>query len=91
MSDDGRVYFIGAGASKQDRFPLTSELKHGLAWSIRQQPKRFAPLAKHLAYLYHVSTKTVALSTQRSQRYGERRREKRIRLDFLCKAIHNSR
>ena len=59
MSDDGRVYFIGAGASKQDRFPLTSELKHGLAWSIRQQPKRFAPLAKHLAYLYHVSTKTV--------------------------------
>ena len=60
--NDGRVYFIGAGASKQDRFPLTSELKHGIAWAIRDQPKRFAPLAKHLAYLYHVSKKTIFIS-----------------------------
>jgi hypothetical protein len=34
MSDEDRVYFIGAGASKQDRFPLTSELKHGIAWAV---------------------------------------------------------
>jgi hypothetical protein len=58
MNDDGRVYFIGAGASKQDRFPLTGELKHGLAWAIREEPERFAILAKHLEYLYHVSDKT---------------------------------
>ena len=58
MNDDGRVYFIGAGASKQDRFPLTSELKHGLAWAIRDDPDRFGLLAKHLEYLYHVSDKT---------------------------------
>ena len=62
MNDDGRVYFVGAGASKQDRFPLTSELKHGIAWAIREQPKRYAPLAKHLAYLYHVSKKTIKMS-----------------------------
>lgn len=62
MNDDGTVYFIGAGASKQDRFPLSSELKHGIAWAIRDDQKRFGPLAKHLAYLYHVSTKTVKMS-----------------------------
>jgi hypothetical protein len=58
MNDDGRVYFIGAGASKQDRFPLTGELKHGLAWAIREEPERFALLAKHLEYLYHVRDET---------------------------------
>jgi hypothetical protein len=34
MNSDGTVYFIGAGASRQDKFPLTSELKHGIAWAI---------------------------------------------------------
>ena len=58
MNDDGRVYFIGAGASEQDMFPLTGELKHGLAWAIREEPERYAILAKHLEYLYHVSDKT---------------------------------
>jgi hypothetical protein len=48
------VYFIGAGASKQDRFPLTNELKHGIAWAIRQDPSRFKLLATHLQYLYNV-------------------------------------
>ena len=32
--NDGRVFFIGAGASKQDGFPLTNELKHGIAWTM---------------------------------------------------------
>jgi hypothetical protein len=54
MNDDGRVYFIGAGASKQDRFPLTNELKHGIAWAILQDPSRFELLAAHLQYLYGV-------------------------------------
>ncbi len=54
MSDDNRVYFFGAGASKQDRFPLTSELKHGVAWAIRKDPSRFRLLAAHLRYLYDV-------------------------------------
>lgn len=62
MNDDGRVFFIGAGASKQDRFPLTSELKHGLAWAILDQPQRFAPLTKHLEYLYHVRPETIEKS-----------------------------
>jgi hypothetical protein len=54
MVDDGRVYFLGAGASKQDRFPLTSELKHGIGWAILEKPARFALLAAHLKYLYYV-------------------------------------
>jgi hypothetical protein len=54
MNEDGRVYFLGAGASKQDRFPLTSELKHGIAWAILQKPSRFEVLAAHLQYLYNV-------------------------------------
>lgn len=54
MNEDGRVYFLGAGASKQDRFPLTSELKHGIAWAILQKPARFEVLAAHLRYLYSV-------------------------------------
>jgi len=54
MQNDDRVYFIGAGASKQDRFPLTNELKHGIAWSILKDPERFELLARHLDYLYNV-------------------------------------
>ena len=54
MQNDDRVYFIGAGASKQDRFPLTNELKHGIAWSILKDPERFELLALHLRYLYNV-------------------------------------
>ena len=48
------VYFIGAGASKQDRFPLTNELKHGIAWAIQHDRDRFELLAAHLRYLYNV-------------------------------------
>ena len=54
MNDDDRVYFIGAGASKQDRFPLTNELKHGIAWAILRDRSRFELLAAHLQYLYNV-------------------------------------
>lgn len=54
MNDNNRVYFIGAGASKQDRFPLTNELKHGIAWAILWDRARFKLLAAHLQYLYHV-------------------------------------
>jgi|GEM_PF-1060005 len=54
MNDDNRVYFIGAGASKQDRFPLTNELKHGVAWAILEQPERFKSLGEQLEYLYNV-------------------------------------
>jgi hypothetical protein len=54
MTDDNSVYFIGAGASKQDRFPLTNELKHGIAWAILHDPSRFEILAAHLRYLYNV-------------------------------------
>jgi SIR2-like protein len=54
MNDDNRVYFIGAGASKQDRFPLTNELKHGIAWAILKERSRFESLAAHLQYLYNV-------------------------------------
>lgn len=54
MTDNNRVYFIGAGASKQDRFPLTDELKHGIAWAILEEPERFKPLAEELEYLYSV-------------------------------------
>ena len=54
MNDGTRVYFLGAGASKQDRFPLTNELKHGIAWAIRQDRSRFELLAAHLQYLYNV-------------------------------------
>ena len=62
MSNDGNVYFVGAGASKQDKFPLTSELKHGIAWAIQREPSRFQLLTDHLAYLYHVSDKTLETS-----------------------------
>lgn len=58
------VYFIGAGASKQDRFPLTNELKHGLAWAILQDPSRFQLLAAHLQYLYHVQHDALEESTE---------------------------
>ena len=51
---DDCAYFIGAGASKQDRFPLTSELKHGIAWAILRDALRFELLAAHLQYLYNV-------------------------------------
>ena len=54
MNDDNRVYFIGAGASKQDRFPLTNELKHGIAWAILHERPRFELLDAHLQYLYDV-------------------------------------
>jgi hypothetical protein len=54
MNSDGTVYFIGAGASRQDKFPLTSELKHGIAWAILKEPSRFDLLRYHLKYLYHV-------------------------------------
>ena len=54
MNKDGRVYFIGAGASKQDRFPLTNELKHGIASAILLDRLRFELLAAHLQYLYNV-------------------------------------
>lgn len=54
MSDDSRVYFLGAGASKQDRFPLTHELKYGIAWAMLEVPERFELLATHLRYLYNV-------------------------------------
>jgi hypothetical protein len=54
MNDETRVYFLGAGASKQDRFPLTNELKHGIAWAIRKDSSRFGLLAAHLHYLYNV-------------------------------------
>jgi hypothetical protein len=54
MDDDKRVFFLGAGASKQDRFPLTNELKHGLAWAILHDRARFDLLAAHLQYLYNV-------------------------------------
>lgn len=54
MDNGSRVYFLGAGASKQDRFPLTNELKHGIAWAILYDPSRFELLAAHLNYLYDV-------------------------------------
>lgn len=54
MDDEKRVYVLGAGASKQDRFPLTNELKHGIAWAIVQDRSRFELLASHLRYLYNV-------------------------------------
>jgi hypothetical protein len=54
MNDDKRAFFIGAGASKQDRFPLTSELKHGIAWAVLQDSARFESLGAHLKYLYAV-------------------------------------
>jgi hypothetical protein len=49
-----RAYFLGAGASKQDSYPLTSELKHGIAWAILEDRHRFADLAAHLQRLYNV-------------------------------------
>ena len=49
-----RVYFLGAGASKQDRFPLSSELRHGIAWAILRDQSRFGLLRSHLDYLYSV-------------------------------------
>jgi hypothetical protein len=54
MTEDNRVFFLGAGASKQDRFPITNELKHGIAWAIVEQPARFSLLAAHLQHLYNV-------------------------------------
>ena len=60
--NNGKVFFIGAGASKQDKFPLTNELKHGIAWAILKEPERFQVLAKHLEYLYHVSDQTLEKS-----------------------------
>jgi len=62
--NEERVYFIGAGASKQDRFPLTYELKHGIAWAIQQDRARFEILAAHLRYLYNVSEPVLDDSAQ---------------------------
>jgi SIR2-like domain len=59
-----RVYFIGAGASKQDRFPLTNELKHGIAWAIREQSGRWPKLTDHLGYLYHVQERELEASRE---------------------------
>jgi len=64
MDDNKRVYFLGAGASKQDRFPLTNELKHGIAWAILQDRSRFELLAAHLQYLYNVEDKVLEESAQ---------------------------
>jgi len=64
MSDEDRVYFIGAGASKQNRFPLTSELKHGIAWAVLQDHSRFELLAAHLQYLYNVQDAELGESAQ---------------------------
>src|SRR5262245_66381329 len=64
MNDHDRVYFIGAGASKQDRFPLTNELKHGIAWAILHDPSRFKLLAAHLQYLYNVEDVALEQSAQ---------------------------
>jgi hypothetical protein len=58
------VYFIGAGASKQDRFPLTGELKHGIAWAILRDPRRFELLAAHLRYLYNVHDAALEASAE---------------------------
>jgi hypothetical protein len=49
-----RAYFLGAGASKQDSFPLTSELKYGVAWAICRHRERFQDLAAHLRHLFNV-------------------------------------
>jgi hypothetical protein len=49
-----RAYFLGAGASKQDTYPVTSELKSGVAWAIRNHPDRFSDLRAHLRHLYNV-------------------------------------
>ena len=64
MNDDDIAYFIGAGASKQDRFPLTAELKHGIAWAILRDPRRFGVLAAHLQYLYNVQEVALKESAQ---------------------------
>lgn len=64
MNEDNRMYFIGAGASKQDRFPLTNELKHGIAWAIQQDHSRFKLLAAHLQYLYNVQDDVLENSAQ---------------------------
>lgn len=55
-----RVFFLGAGASKQDRFPLTSELKYGIAWAIQKEPQRFQLLREHLQRLYSVDVAAIA-------------------------------
>jgi hypothetical protein len=62
--NDGRVYFVGAGGSKQDRFPLTNELKHGIAWAILRDPVRFALLGAHLRHLYNVPDGELGKSAQ---------------------------
>lgn len=64
MNDDNRVYFIGAGASKQDRYPLTNELKHGIAWAILADSSRFKLLRAYLAYLYNVREAALEESAQ---------------------------
>ena len=62
MNAGNCVYFFGAGASKQDRFPLTNELKHGIAWAILQDEARFELLARHLHYLYSVERDMLVMS-----------------------------
>jgi hypothetical protein len=52
-----RAYFLGAGASRQDSYPLTTELKHGIAWAILNESERFANLRTHLRHLYNVDEK----------------------------------
>ena len=55
-----RAYFLGAGASRQDSYPLTSELKHGIAWAVLHERGRFADLAAHLRRLYNVDETVLA-------------------------------
>lgn len=63
-----RVFFLGAGASKQDRFPLTSELRHGIAWAIARDNARFQSLSEHLQYLYNVEASEFEAGEHRWER-----------------------
>lgn len=65
---DTCVYFLGAGASKQDQYPLTSELKHGIAWAILKDSARFKLLRSHLEYLYNVDAGALEQSAQMWER-----------------------
>ena len=57
---NGTGVFLGAGASKQDGYPRTSELKHGIAWAILKYRDYFRPLQEHLEYLYDVDDGVLA-------------------------------
>lgn len=62
--NDGKVFFIGAGASKQDGFPLTNELRHGIAWAIRDRDRHFQELAEHLRHIYYVDSEKLKESAE---------------------------